>query len=361
MPPHALTFSSESADAANTIQLQPIEHDSEKTQLDPGHVAVQFLAFPVNPQDLMAIAGRYPVKPAYSHADGSRIAGNDGVARVERTGPGVDNLKAGDYVLPRRHGLGTWREEAILPADLLLRIPNDSDIVAASLLKMGFAPGYFLIEDIVSIRPGDWIVVNAALGVIPQTAVQFARLRGAHAIAVIREREDLDTAKQQLKNNGAEIVVTEEELASRGAEANAALAEVVKRQRIVLALDAVFGKSAERLARLLAPSGTFVNYGSLGGAEGVLPLTQDLLFWKQLKFRNFRLSQQLATRSDAQSEDLLAWFVELLAQGHLKTPSVEKVAWGTDGDVSLEQVVHRTLSKATGKILGTRKQIFVLH
>ena len=364
MAPQALSFSSTSEDAASAIRLQPCHGIPDDIDLAPSDVVVRFLAFPLNPQDLMAIAGKYPVKPIYSNPDGSHIAGNDGVARVERLGSAVIRLQVGDIVLPKVHGMGTWRESATFPSESLLRIPKEVDPVAAALLKMGFAPGYLLIEDMAPLHPGDWIVVNAALGVIPQMAIQFARLRGCHAVAVVRmrEAEELEAARKVLYAQGASIVVTEDELAVHGSEADARLATAVKEGRIKLALDAVFGDSASRLVRLLGVNGTCVNYGSLGGADGILPLTQEALFWKQIKFRNFRLSQQLATRSEAQVEALLGWFVELLAQKHLTVPAVEEVGWltGEEDSAALGSLVRETLDKAVKRAPGTKKQIFTL-
>ncbi|EME85208.1 uncharacterized protein MYCFIDRAFT_211068 [Pseudocercospora fijiensis CIRAD86] len=364
MSPLALTFSSESADAASAIKVQPCEHLTPNMELGSEDVLVRYLAFPINPQDLMAIAGKYPVKPVYQHPDGSRIAGNDGIARIERVGSGVDLLQPGDLVLPRSHGLGTWRELAILPGKSVIKLPREADPIAGALLKMGFAPGYLLIEDTAVLKPGDWVVVNAGLGTIPQMAIQFARLRGCHAVAVVRERDagDLEAAKRLLHAQGADVVVTGEDLAKHGPAADAALAAAVQGKRIVLALDAVFGDSAEHLARLLAPNATFVNYGSLGGGEGVLRLTQELLFWKQIKFRNFRLSQQLASRSNAEVEGLLAWFVDLLRQGRLRTPEVETIAWrgGDEAVGEFEARVRAALGKAVRRPLGLKKQVVVL-
>ncbi|PPJ50606.1 hypothetical protein CBER1_05761 [Cercospora berteroae] len=364
MAPFALTFSSPSADAASAIRVQ--KYDDEKIssgELAAGDVLIRFLAIPVNPQDLMAIAGKYPVQPVYSTSDGSRIAGNDGVARVESIGPGTkSSLAVGDVVLPKRHGLGTWRNVAILPADALLKIPRDVEPVAGALLKMGFAPGYLLVEDMVTLQPGDWIVVNAALGVIPQTAIQFARLRGCHAIAVVRSRghEELEAARELLLANGAAVVVSEEELATHGQDADPKLAAAVKGQLVKLALDAVWGPSAEGLVRLLAPNASYVNYGSLGGADVDLRLGQEQIFWRQIKFRNFRFSQQLALRSNAQVEALLAWFVELLREQRVRVPRVdEQYLPAGDGD-GVDAIAHKALHAAQNRAVGTRKTVLVI-
>ncbi|KAF2767931.1 NAD(P)-binding protein [Teratosphaeria nubilosa] len=360
MAPFALTFTHESGEAAEVINASPCDVNEQFKQLQSDHVLVRFLAFPVNPQDLLAVAGKYPVRPRYTLPDGSHIAGNDGVGRVERIGREVTTLKPGDIVLPKRHGLGTWREFAVLPASELLIIPPQIQPVAASLLKMGFAPAYLLLEDIRTLRPGDWIVVNAGLGVIPQMIAQFAKLRGCHTVATIRDRDGLEDARAILRANGVDIIVTEEALSAHGPGADATLATIVAEKRITLAVDCVFGKSGDVIAHLLAPGGTFVNYGSLGGPDGIVQLSQELLFWKQIKFCNFRLSQQLSTRSDGEQERLFAWFVALIASGQLVPPVVDVVYWNPDDKKALSDSARTALNRATSRQTGMRKQVFSL-
>lgn len=328
---------------------------SHEDQLGPEDVHIRFLAAPINPQDLMVIAGKYPVQPEHRHA-GEPIPGYDGVARIERVGSAVSVLAPGNHVVPRAHGLGTWRSHATVPASSLLRVSATLDPIAASLLKMGCGPAYLLLNSGArELRPGDWVVLNAATGVIAQMTIQFAKLRGCHTISVIRDRDDVDSSRQQLRVLGADTVVTESELAAPGA-----VASLAEGKRIKLALDAVFGESGERLAALLSPGATYVNYGSLGGAVGVsIPLTQELLFWKQITFKNFRLSQALSQYSQPEQEDLLAYFGDLFNRGSLQTPAVDRVAW--EAGPGLEEVVLQALEDASGqskRCVGARKKVY---
>ncbi|KAH9832443.1 NAD(P)-binding protein [Teratosphaeria destructans] len=353
MAPYALTFKHESEEVANAIEASPCGVDERLEQLPSDHVLVRFLAFPINPQDLLAVAGRYPVRPRDTLPDGSRVAGNDGVGRVERVGRDVTTLKPGDIVLPKRHGLGTWRELAVLPAAELLMIPPHIQPVAAALLKMGFAPAYLLLEDIRTLRPGDWIVVNAGSGVIPQMIAQFAKLRGCHTVATIRDRDGLDDVRAMLRAHGADLVVTEEALSAHGPGADATLSRLVAEARIVLAADCVFGHSGDLIAHLLAPGGDLC-------PDGIVPLSQELLFWRQIKFVHFRLSQQLSTRSDDEQERLFGWFVALIAAGRLVPPVVDVVDWDPDDPQALTDTARTALERATRRGVGTRKQVFSL-
>ncbi|KAL2152602.1 hypothetical protein VTH82DRAFT_5786 [Thermothelomyces myriococcoides] len=355
-----LVFSETSNNPADVVQVHHDDgHDvtAEAKSLPPGTALVTFLSSPINPQDLMAIAGRYPVKPAYRHQD-KPIPGNDGVARVEAVGPvaAADSnstaitIQPGDLVIPRRHGLGTWRRRAVLPVDALARLPLDYqagptagiDPIAAGMLRTVFVPAYLIVEDMRGLRPGDWIIQNAAGSTIAQLVTHGQQ----------GELPDVGPA---------DVVLTESELAARGASAHPALEAAAAQGRVVLALDAVFGQSGEALAGVLSKGGTFVNYGSLGGPDGVLRLTQKLIFWNEIKFRNFRLTEQLGQRSATEQEALLGWLAQLIARGELRAPAVEKIPVPVDGlsVPAFQEKVKQALTAAAAKQLGHRKHVFV--
>lgn len=309
--------------------LQLDEH--ELPSLKSGQVEVKMLAAPINPQDIMVMKGLYPVKPE-NHISGRGIPGYDGVAEVICCSDDVVTLKCGDRVIPKRHGLGTWRTAAIFDATALLKVSKEVDTTSAAILKMGVTPAYLLLQDMIRLKPGDWIIQNAATGFISQMVTQFAALMGVKTISIVRDRKEggaPEVIHQKLMANDADIVLTENELENT---------KMLEGKRIVLALDCVFARSAEKIAAHLSPNAKFVNYGSLGVHEDneSFKLTQQLLFWKQITFRNFRLSECLASRTEQETTDMLAWFVQLFEEGRLKVPKLDVVIWNTETD--LEQM-----------------------
>ncbi|KAJ6064648.1 hypothetical protein N7499_013328 [Penicillium canescens] len=343
MSAQTVTFQRQSTEPASVIRIY--RHDAVGDAPIPANsVLLKFLAAPVNPQDLLVIAGRYPVQPHHRYND-EPIPGYDGVARVERVGTDVDALKPGDHVIPRAHGLGTWRTEAVVPAAAVLKVSKSLEPTTASLLKTGCSTAYLLLESCPSLCPGEWVVLNAATGWIARMVVQFALLKGCPSICVIRDRDDVEATRQSLLDQGARVVVTESQLAKEGPVAIAA------GKRVTLALDAVFGQSGQRLAAMLAPGATYINYGSLGGAGGQLVLSQELIFWKQITFRNFRLSQALSRYTEDAQIDLLSWFTELFEEGKITAPPVNRVDWEEDRDGgNLEKKVQSVLARAGGKV-----------
>ncbi len=64
-------------------------------------VLVKFKAAPINPADLNQIQGVYGSQPRLP-----AVAGNEGVAVVEKVGSGVKGLAVGDRVIPAAPGFG---------------------------------------------------------------------------------------------------------------------------------------------------------------------------------------------------------------------------------------------------------------
>ncbi|KAF4778339.1 hypothetical protein HER10_EVM0003264 [Colletotrichum scovillei] len=362
-----ITQSQSVSDSPTPVRLHYPQAEGAAQAVDPGKVLVSFLVSPINPQDLLVIAGRYPVKPSYTH-DGEPVLGYDGVARVEVVGVESSSsmaptsaLRPGDLIIPRRHGLGTWRSQAILNSADVIRLSPTEDLIGASLLRMAFLPAYLLVEDVRALKPGDWIVQNIGSGTIARLVSQFARIKGVHTVSIVRDRslDALETLKSDLLKDGVDAVLTESDLQARGADAHPALADAAARNRVALAIDGVFGEPGERLASLLSHGGTYVNYGSLGGADAVLRLSQRLLFWSEIKFRNFRLSEQLSQRTPAQLESLLLWFQDLLAQGALVTPKVQtiQVPISAEGRNDFEQSINVAVSSGSGAGVGDAKRV----
>src|SRR3954467_14935229 len=77
----------------------------------PNEVVVKMSAAPINPADLNAIEGKYPIKPALPATPGM-----EGAGVVIQVGSAVRELAAGmQVILP--HNFGTWREMAVVAAD----------------------------------------------------------------------------------------------------------------------------------------------------------------------------------------------------------------------------------------------------
>ena len=86
--------------------------ETELGDISPTSVLVRFLAAPINPLDLLVLAGTYPVKPKYEH-NGSGVLGYDGIGEILQCGAGVRNLVPGDTVVPNTFGLGMFELQPV--------------------------------------------------------------------------------------------------------------------------------------------------------------------------------------------------------------------------------------------------------
>ena len=80
-------------------------HSYDLESLDVCTVLVKLLAAPINPLDLLVLAGSYPVKPIYKNEERG-IPGYDGIAEVLECGEGVTAFSPGDLVIPSKFGVG---------------------------------------------------------------------------------------------------------------------------------------------------------------------------------------------------------------------------------------------------------------
>ena len=230
---------------------------------------------------------------------------------------------------------------------------------------MTVLPAYFLVEDLCSLRPGSWVVQNAGTSSIAQMVSQFARLKGAHTINIIRdflpENKDADNnAKQMILDKGADVVCTETEFEAEGDA-------ILRGKRVILALDCVWGKAAETLAARLPPNATLVNFANLsgGGPTATAALPHFSLFGASTTFRGWKSTSSLATRLDEDFDDLTAWIVNLLEQGTLRMPSYHSVAWPPDAGSrtaegpteSLQQELMDVVRRAHGPEMRKQKVI----
>ena len=337
----ALVFAQPDGKASKAIHV--LEYAAERPKSN--EVFVKFLAAPINHLDLMVVAGKYPVKPKH-HVSAESIAGFEGVARVLTCGSEVKSLKPGDMVVPNTLGLGTWRTSAVLDAKDLLAIPTITDVTAAALLKSAILPAYFLVEDMRTLKPGDWIIQNGGTGVIAQMVVQIAHLRGVKVISVVRDRDSINLPAL----HSADVVLRESELPATDA---------LKGKRIVLGLDCVFGTAAAKLASCISDHGTFVNYGQLGAGSpsASVTLSHQLFFFDRLTFRSFRGTEQVAARSSDELRDLCTWLAQLMEQGKLGRPEVGILEW-TPRKEGFESSLRDTLDRAQDiAAIGSRKTV----
>lgn len=293
-----------------------------------GEVVLSVDATPINPSDLLTMSGEYgrlPQLPA--------TPGNEGVGHVLVVGAGVKHLAVGDRVLLPAGG-ATWRQKLTARADRLVKLPVDGDVLQQSMITAN-PPTALLMLKMAPLKPGDWVIQNAANSAVGQYLIAFARKQGVKTINIVR-REALI---EPLKAMGADEVLVDGDGLTRRVR------NIVGSGNAPLAIDAIGGLATARLAGCVTPGGTVVNYGNLGGEE-CLMRPGDLIF-RNITLKGFWLVTWFAQASAADVRSVMQSVVEEVGRGTLKA----KVEATYPFSRIKEAVVHAAKPGRDGKVI----------
>jgi trans-2-enoyl-CoA reductase len=297
--------------------------------LQPNDVVVRMRAAPINPADLNSIEGKYPIKASLPATPGM-----EGAGVVIEVGTAVRNLKVGDQViLP--HSFGTWREIAVIASDKLVAAPGEIDPLQAAMLKVNPITAWRMIHDFVSLRPGDWLIQNAANSGAGQCVIQIARELGFKTVNVVRRAELVE----ELRTLGGDVVLVD------GENLRDEVAAATGKASIRLALNAVGGENALRVARCLASDGTMVTYGAMSLQPLCVP--NGMFIFKNLRFTGFWVNKWYDAATPEQRAETFGPLFDMAKRGLLRTK--------VEATYSLEEasaaIAHATQSKRAGKIV----------
>lgn len=290
---------------------------------------VQMRAAPINPADLNMIEGKYPMRMPLPATPGMEGAGT-----VVEIGSRVQNVKEGDLVILPHH-VGTWREALATKAHDLVVVPAELEPMQAAMLKINPLTAWRLLEGYVELKPGDWVIQNAANSAAGRAVIQIARERGYRTVNIVRRAELIP----ELKAEGADIVLVDGE--NLRDEVKTATTDAPIR----LGLNAVGGESALRLANTLAPDATVVTYGAMSLQP--LRIPNGLLIFKNLIFRGIWINKWYDHATPAERMQAFAPLFEMARRGKLRT-KVEKSYPITEARAA---VAHASQGKRGGKIV----------
>src|SRR6185369_1456445 len=144
----------------------------------PGQARVRHSYVAVNFIDVYFRTGRYPMPLPNG-------LGSDAVGVVEAVGPGVADLLPGDRVGYLLGPQGAYADVRVMPAEVLIPLPDDiSDRTASTLMMKGLTAQY-LFRQVYPLRGGETILYHAAAGGVGLIACQWARALGVHMIGTV--------------------------------------------------------------------------------------------------------------------------------------------------------------------------------
>ena len=295
----------------------------------PDEVVVKMRAAPINPADLNQIEGKYPVRPELP-----AIPGFEGAGVVVEIGADVKSVMNGALVIVP-HNIGTWRDAIAVKADELVIIPAGIEPVDAAMLKINPMTAWRLLHDYVDLKKGDWLIQNAANSAAGRAVIQIARELSYKTVNVVRREELID----ELRSEGGDVVLV------NGENLREEVKNATSGAPIRLALNAVGGDSALRLANCLAPGSTMVTFGAMSLQP--LKIPNGLLIFKDLRFRGIWINKWYDNATKEQRMETFRSLFDMAKRGLLKA-KVEKAYPLAEARAAVARAAQ---GKRSGKII----------
>jgi NADPH:quinone reductase len=221
----------------------------ELAEPGPGQARVRHSYVAVNFIDIYFRTGRYP------HPLPAGL-GSDAVGVIEAVGPGVTDVKPGDRVGYLLGPQGAYSDVRVMPADVLIPLPDEvSDSTAATLMMKGMTAQY-LFRQVYPLKGGETILYHAAAGGVGLIACQWAKALGVRMIGTVSTDEKAAIAKA---NGCAEVIVTSrEDIAKR-------VRELTDGKGVPVVYDSVGKDTLMASLDSLQPRGHLVSNGTSSG------------------------------------------------------------------------------------------------
>lgn len=293
----------------------------------PHEALVQIKAAGVNFIDVYFREGRYPAPLPF-------INGQEAAGLVVAVGLDVTTLRLGDRVA-YTGALGSYAEYAAVPADRLVKIPDELDFEQAAAAMLQGMTAHYLSHSTYPIKNGDTALIHAAAGGVGLLLVQMAKQLGARVIATAGSEAKAELAR----GAGADevIIYTEQDFETE-------TERLTDGEGVHVVYDGVGKDTFAKGLKILRPRGYLVLFG---GASGAVPPFDLLELTKHGSLFVTRPSLQHYVASREELEQRSNDVLQMIVRGDLKLRIPKKYP--------LEDVrqAHLDLEgrKTTGKLL----------
>jgi len=219
----------------------------------PGEARIRHVYVAVNFIDIYFRTGRYPMPLPNG-------LGSDAVGVVEAVGAGVTDIKVVDRVGYLLGPQGAYSDIRVMPADLLIPLPDGvSDRTASTLMMKGMTAQY-LFRQVYPLKGGETILYHAAAGGVGLIACQWARALGVTMIGTVSTDEKAEIARA----NGCThtIVTSRDDIAGR-------VREITDGKGVPVVYDSVGKDTLMASLDSLQPRGTLVSNGTSSGSVSI--------------------------------------------------------------------------------------------
>ncbi len=238
----------------------PFIQEMDEPERAGGQALLAPVAVPLNPIDISTSTGTfYGGSPPTPYTPGS-----EAVARVVE----ADSVPAGTRVYVSGDGLGRQRdgtlaERAVAANEILTPVPDGiSDELAGACGTAGLS-GWLSVVWRARTAPDDRVLVLGATGAVGLTAVQAARIRGAHVIVAAGRRPELLELAREVGAT-ATVELDSDDLAE---ELRAAAGD----EGFTVIIDPLWGEPIVAALEAAAPGARVVQLGQSAGATAEIP------------------------------------------------------------------------------------------
>ena len=238
----------------------------------PSEVRIRQTAAGLNFIDVYHRTGLYPQPLPFT-------PGVEGAGVIEAVSPDVRSWKAGDRVA-YAGPIGGYAEQRLIPADRLVRLPDDiGDEQAAAMMLQGMTVD-MLINRVRPLQKDETILVHAAAGGVGLILCQWASAIGATVIGTVSTEEKAELARAHGCDHP--ILYKSQDFVEQ-------VRELTGGSGVPVVYDSVGKDTFLRSLDCLAPRGMMVSFGQSSGAiepfspgilaqKGSLFLTRPTLF-----------------------------------------------------------------------------------
>jgi NADPH2:quinone reductase len=290
-------------------------------------VLIQIEAAGVNFIDVYFREGRYPAPLPF-------VNGQEAAGEVVAVGPEVLDLKPGDRVA-YTGALGSYAEYAAMPADRLVKIPDELDFNQAAAAMLQGMTAHYLTHSTYPVKPGDTVLIHAAAGGVGALLVQMAKQLGARVIG---------TAGSEAKAERARAAGADEVIIYTSQDFETETRRLTDDEGVHVVYDGVGKDTFARDLKVLRPRGYLVLFG---GASGAVPPFDLLELTKHGSLFVTRPSLQHYVASRAELAQRSGAVLQAIVQGDLKLRIDQTYP------LAEAEQAHRDLEgrKTTGKLL----------
>jgi NADPH2:quinone reductase len=302
-------------------------HECVIPQYGPDDVLVQIKAAGLNYIDIYIRTGLYK-PPAYPY-----VPGKEGSGIITEVGENVRHFKVGDRVAFCTSGSGTYAEFTAIPANQIVRIPEQLSFDMAAAVMLQGSTAYYLSHLTFLLDKRHTILIHAGAGGVGLLLIQMAKMLGAKVITTVSTENKAELAKSA----GADYVInyTKESFYE-------SVMKYTDKKGVNVVYDAVGKTTFDDSLRVLSTRGLLVSYGQASGPVApfeLRKLAEKSLYITRPSLHNYTLTQ-------AELNDITSAVFDMILQNKLKVTIGQRYPLSEAGKAQAELEARNTVGKS---------------